>query len=57
MVNCNQMGEAAGVGAYLALTHKIRVQQIDHYELIQELQIGGSLLKTPRITNKLTEYV
>lgn len=51
MVNCNQMGEAAGVGAYIALTRKIKVQEINCNELIKELQNGGSLLKTPK-TNK-----
>lgn len=46
MVNCNQMGEAAGVGAFLALSQNIPVQQIKSLDLIKELQKGGSLLKS-----------
>lgn len=54
MVNCNQMGEAAGVGAYLALSQNISVQQINTNELIKELQNGGSLLKSPKENNSFS---
>lgn len=44
MVNLNQLGEAAGVGAYLCLHHSCPVWQVDGKELRQLLIQGGSAL-------------
>lgn len=42
MVNLNQLGEAAGVAAYLALTHGVSVQELDGVEVARTLSRGGS---------------
>lgn len=42
MVNLNQLGEAAGVAAYLALTHDTSVQELDGAEVARLLSRGGS---------------
>ncbi|HJN13944.1 MAG TPA: FAD-dependent oxidoreductase [Armatimonadota bacterium] len=44
MVNCNQMGEAAGVGAYLALEGGTSVGDVDTAALRRALADGGSIV-------------
>ena len=44
MVNMNQLGEAAGVGAYLALDKNISVDQIDAADVRKVLAAGGSVV-------------
>lgn len=44
MVNCNQMGEAAGVAAFLGVQCGLDAAQIDAARLRQTLGAGGSLL-------------
>ena len=44
MVNMNQLGEAAGVGAYLALDKDISVDQIDAADVRKTLAAGGSVI-------------
>ena len=44
MLNTNQMGEAAGVGAYLAVTQGKTVQQLEGREVRKVLVQGGSAL-------------
>lgn len=44
MVSCNQMGEAAGVAAYLALQEQRSVSEVDPAALRALLQKGGSTL-------------
>lgn len=44
MICCNQMGEAAGTAAYLALHHQQNVLEIDGTEVRKELRKGGSAL-------------
>lgn len=42
MINLNQLGEAAGVGAYTALQHNIPIQAVDGAEVAETLRAGGS---------------
>ena len=42
MINLNQLGEAAGVGAYTALQHNIPIQDVNGIEVAKILQSGGS---------------
>ena len=44
MVNCNQMGEAAGVAAVLCLQKNQKISEIDGKEVRSMLNFGGSLL-------------
>ena len=44
MVNANQMGEAAGVAAYLALSDSVPVQHVDADAVRRELARGGSIV-------------
>jgi hypothetical protein len=44
MVNCNQMGEAAGVASYLALQNDAAVADVDIRQLRQTLAAGGSII-------------
>lgn len=44
MVNCNQMGEAAGVASYLALNDGRSVAEVDASQLRATLQKGGSIV-------------
>lgn len=44
MVNLNQLGEAAGTGAYLALHRNLPIQKTDGTEVVKLLQAGGSAL-------------
>ncbi|MHC4520779.1 MAG: FAD-dependent oxidoreductase [Planctomycetota bacterium] len=44
MVNCNQMGEAAGVASYLALHSDCSVADVDVRQLRQTLASGGSVV-------------
>lgn len=44
MVNCNQMGEAAGVGTWLALQSGCAIRDIDVNQLRRTLIAGGSAL-------------
>jgi hypothetical protein len=44
MVNCNQMGEAAGVASYLALQSDAAVADVDIRKLRQTLAAGGSIV-------------
>ena len=44
MVNMNQLGEAAGVAAYLALDQGIPVHQIDAADVRKTLAAGGSII-------------
>ncbi len=44
MVNMNQLGEAAGVGAYLALDKDIPVDKIDAADVRRLLAAGGSVV-------------
>ena len=44
MVNCNQMGEAAGVAAVLALQQSVPVSEVDPVALRAELAAGGSVV-------------
>ena len=44
MVNCNQMGEAAGVAAFLCLQNRSAPSQLDAPALRSTLNAGGSLL-------------
>jgi hypothetical protein len=44
MVNMNQLGEAAGTAAYVALDHDISVNQIDPAEVRRLLAAGGSVI-------------
>lgn len=44
MVNLNQLGEAAGVGAYLALHRAVPVYKLDGAEVTKTLRAGGSAL-------------
>ncbi len=44
MVNMNQLGEAAGVAACLALTHNIPVAQVNPADVRQKLKDGGSVI-------------
>jgi hypothetical protein len=44
MVNCNQMGEAAGVASYLALQNDTGVADVDVQRLRQTLAAGGSII-------------
>lgn len=44
MVNLNQLGEAAGAGAYLALHQNKALQQVDGTEVRRVLRAGGSAL-------------
>ena len=43
MVNLNQLGEAAGVAAYLAVTQNLPVQSIPGKQVRQLMVSGGSL--------------
>lgn len=49
MVNCNQMGEAAGTAAALAVRHNLAVAAIDYSELRKTLKAGGSILMEKRV--------
>ncbi len=42
MINLNQIGEAAGVAAYMALNENKSVQELDGTKVAQELAKGGS---------------
>jgi len=42
MVNLNQIGEAAGVAAYLAVHRNKTVQELDGVEVARTLSKGGS---------------
>ena len=42
MVNCNQMGEAAGVAAALSIRHRQTVSDVDISKLQAALVAGGS---------------
>lgn len=42
MVNLNQIGEASGVAAYLAIHHNVPVQKVDGVEVAKTLSKGGS---------------
>jgi hypothetical protein len=42
MVNLNQIGEAAGVAAYLALDKNIPVQELEGIKVAKTLSEGGS---------------
>ena len=42
MVNLNQIGEAAGVAAYLALDKDIPIQKIEGIKVAKTLSEGGS---------------
>jgi outer membrane protein assembly factor BamB len=44
MVNLNQIGEAAGVAAYLAVTTGSEIWNIDTDKLRGELKKGGSVI-------------
>ena len=44
MVNLNQMGEAAGVAAYMAIDKNVPLQRLDGKEVRKVLQKGGSIL-------------
>jgi hypothetical protein len=44
MVNMNQLGEAAGVTAYLALNQNKAVQHINYGDVRNELKKGGSII-------------
>jgi hypothetical protein len=44
MVNCNQMGEAAGVASYLALQNDAAVADVNVQRLRQTLAAGGSII-------------
>lgn len=44
MVNLNQMGEAAGVAAYLAVSQGVSADMIDAKKLVNTLRSGGSAL-------------
>lgn len=44
MVNLNQLGEAAGVAAYLSLQEEKRVDCLDGKAVRAQLQKGGSAL-------------
>ncbi|MDR1919838.1 MAG: FAD-dependent oxidoreductase [Tannerellaceae bacterium] len=44
MVNMNQLGEAAGVTAYLALNRNIPINQVDYKEVREVLTKGGSII-------------
>lgn len=44
MVNCNQMGEAAGVAAWMALRNGVPVSCLDVQRLRQTLAEGGSII-------------
>ena len=44
MVHMNQLGEAAGVAAYLALQQGVPVQQLDANEVRKTLEDGGSVV-------------
>ncbi len=44
MVNMNQLGEAAGVTAYLALSQAKPIQKISYTDVRNELKKGGSLI-------------
>lgn len=44
MVNCNQMGEAAGCACYLALKDKLAVADVDPQALRRTLAAGGSII-------------
>ena len=42
MVNLNQIGEAAGVAAYIAVNEGKKVQELDGVQVAQALAKGGS---------------
>ena len=42
MVNLNQIGEAAGVAAYLAVNEGKKVQELDGVKVAETLSKGGS---------------
>jgi hypothetical protein len=44
MVNTNQMGEAAGVAAYLALMGETPIQKVDAEDVRTYLERGGSIV-------------
>lgn len=44
MVNMNQLGEAAGVTSYLALTQNKRIKDVSSKEVRNELNRGGSVI-------------
>lgn len=44
MVNCNQMGEAAGVACWLALQEGVSVSKLDTNKLRKTLAAGGSIM-------------
>jgi hypothetical protein len=44
MVNLNQLGEAAGTGAYLAVAEDKSIQDIDGKDVRRELKKGGSII-------------
>ncbi len=44
MVNMNQLGEAAGVASYLALSQNIKVQNLDPRNVRATLKKGGSII-------------
>lgn len=44
MVNMNQLGEAAGVAAFLALNQNKTIPGVDYKEIRMELKKGGSLI-------------
>jgi len=44
MVNMNQLGEAAGVTSYLALTKNLPIQKVDYKDVRETLKKGGSAI-------------
>jgi len=44
MVNCNQMGEAAGTASYLALQQGVAVDEVDVRQLRRTLAEGGAVI-------------
>lgn len=44
MVNMNQLGEAAGITSYLALSKNKNVMDVDYKEVRNELSSGGSII-------------
>lgn len=44
MINLNQLGEAAGVAAYLALNSGSSLERVDYMELRKKLKDGGSII-------------
>jgi hypothetical protein len=44
MVNMNQLGEAAGVASYLALSQNIKVQDLNPLNVRATLKKGGAFI-------------